>query len=1053
MNKKALILLLILTIPAYTFLIPTPKTATLNSIGTPQQENNIIIQSIDNRNNILTNGYQAPWQLKILWDSKHQGYWYSSKFSEMISDLENIYGANVTINNKLFNETDLTQYDLIVIPASSGNLTNEEILALRNYLENNGTLLLMGDRSAYYPEYLNATTLPYGIGWYNTTIYDDTNYDYKSYYPVVHVWKNNLVANYITGNNTGLEFKTSGCPIVVTGDNTTNKIYLIGIGDNDTYTDANISDGDIIYFAAVDLQNGGRIIASSGTSGFQDAYNYGNYGNNTYIALRIVGWLLSEGLEITEYTVPNELEINSEGYVTLTIRNNYEGTALNVKTAIEFDEGIEVLNGTQEYLIGNMTEGETVTIRWHVKAVSQTTVHVTLKVWSDNARGYSIATSFNTKGILMVETSLSHRYVLVPANVSFTVNVTNPEVSNTNTTANITVLAYYVEENLTETIYSEKNVTINAGDSYVFTVAIEVVNLTKATEVRLTVQVDSDALGSFSTMNNFYAFVRHVAIYYEHDVGYYTHSKFELFLGNISRYLDVFAMTDTLNSEILSFTDLIILPEPDHSMTAEELTLLKNWINNGGKIITIGDWYKYFNPETLNALTAEYGIIWNDGEIMDDVTNYNNKSYAPILSTFAKNPYGGYLGKNVESVIFHGSTYLILNESTAYPVVLGNPTSYAVDSNGKPVGVNGSNIIAFAVAEAPNGGLIIASGSTYVFRSDGSYISYYQHNKAFLMNILDLLFAGNFIFDTEPPTITFTTQGLKNFSCVPNQFALTWSATDNVEVSTINIYINGELITSLEGTATSYNFNLVDDGIYTIKVEAVDWLGYTDSFTIILIVDQAPPVITITSPSDGSTISSTSITLTWTVDDPAVPLVGHYAIYVDGTLVNNSIPGDATSYDLSGLEEGTHNITLVAFSCRTNSSASITVTVDLSGPTITFTPENGSEVSVPFTITANVSDPSGLDRYEISIDGSIVSSGTLSGTSTTITYTVEDLTPGSHTVTIKVYDSLGNYREVTFVITVSAPSGGLDPVVIGGAAIAIIAIIGIAFYFFRRGGA
>ncbi len=294
---------------------------------------------------------------------------------------------------------------------------------------------------------------------------------------------------------------------------------------------------------------------------------------------------------------------------------------------------------------------------------------------------------------------------------------------------------------------------------------------------------------------------------------------------------------------------------------------------------------------------------------------------------------------------------------------------------------------------------------------------------------------------------------MKNFSCVPNQFALTWSATDNVEVSTINIYINGELIASLEGTATSYNFNLVDDGIYTIKVEAVDWLGYTDSFTIILIVDQAPPVITITSPSDGSTISSTSITLTWTVDDPAVPLVGHYAIYVDGTLVNNSIPGDATSYDLSGLEEGTHNITLVAFSCRTNSSASITVTVDLSGPTITFTPENGSEVSVPFTITANVSDPSGLDRYEISIDGSIVSSGTLSGTSTTITYTVEDLTPGSHTVTIKVYDSLGNYREVTFVITVSAPSGGLDPVVIGGVAIAIIAIIGIAFYFFRRGGA
>ena len=1050
MNKKALILLALLLIPAYTFLQPTPNKNIhqfSNNLSINQTGNNgIITQSINMGQTIQTTGYTAPYVVNILWDNHLQTYYYSYRYDEIRADLEKIYGVNITINNDLFNNTDLSKYDIIVIPGGTKNMTNEEITAIKTYLQNNGTLLIMGDRSSYYPPYLNATTSSFGLAWYNATIYDDTNYQYRNYYPFVHVWTNTTVAKYITEGYSNLEVKSGGCPILIIGDNTTTKIYIVATGDNDTYTDAGPANGTAInFFVAVDIPNGGRIFASSGSNFLQDSYNYGDYGNATLIGPRIFGWLMAEGLEITNVSVPNDLEINSEGDITFTVKNNLDNTANNVKVSIEYTGGIEVLNSTQEVNIGNLTAGETKILKWHIRAINQSTVRVVLKVWSDNAKGFSKAEEFNTKGVLLLEAYTSKKYVKNPANVTLYVNITNPVSSNTNTTINVTITLPLGIKALSQANYT--NVTLNSGESFIFNVNLTTTeNITSGAQ-EIAIYVSSADLGAFADTVTFYAFLRDVAIFYQHDVYYYQYFRFESFLNNVSTYLDVFAMNDIINNEILSFTKLVILPEPDHPMETSELNLFKNYLDNGGYMIILGDWYNYFDPNTLNPLTSGYGIIWNDGEIMDDVNNYNNRSYAPILSTHAINPYGGYIMRNVESVIFHGSTYLTLNSSNAYPVLLGNPTSYAVDSNGNPVGINGTDIVAMAVAETANGGLIVASGSTYAFRSDGSYSSYYAHNKQFLLNILGLFFAGDFVFDTEAPTITLSST-LQNYSCVEQQFTLTWSASDNVEVSAINIYVNDELYDTLPSTATAYNFDLTD-GVYTIKVEAVDWVGYTDSASIILIVDSVPPTLTITNPTDGSTIASTSVTIEWAIDDPAVPLVGHYEIYLDGVLVNDSIPGDATSYVLTGLTEGTHNITIVVSSCLTTATASIEITVDISGPTINYAPENGSEVTVPFDISANFSDPSGLERYEILIDGSVVSSGSLSGTTATVSYTVEDLSDGTHTITIRVYDSLGNVSEETFVVTVTAPTGGIDPLVISGVAIAIIILLGILFYLYR----
>ena len=170
----------------------------------------------------------------------------------------------------------------------------------------------------------------------------------------------------------------------------------------------------------------------------------------------------------------------------------------------------------------------------------------------------------------------------------------------------------------------------------------------------------------------------------------------------------------------------------------------------------------------------------------------------------------------------------------------------------------------------------------------------------------------------------------------PGAYVTITNPSDGQEVSgiaTIEIYSNYNPTITIDGTAVgsglSYTWDTTQysDGSHTIRAAA---RGVTDSITVTVNNGgggNTPPVVTITNPNNGATVSDT---VTITVDATDVedgPLTSD--IYIDGSFITtaNSYSWDTTSYS-----DGSHTIYAEATdSGGLTDSDSIIVTVDNGG--------------------------------------------------------------------------------------------------------------------------
>ncbi|HYV14817.1 MAG TPA: Ig-like domain-containing protein [Conexibacter sp.] len=185
----------------------------------------------------------------------------------------------------------------------------------------------------------------------------------------------------------------------------------------------------------------------------------------------------------------------------------------------------------------------------------------------------------------------------------------------------------------------------------------------------------------------------------------------------------------------------------------------------------------------------------------------------------------------------------------------------------------------------------------------------------------------------------------------------------------------------------------------TIKTEAQE-LGQP--------ADTTAPSAALTAPSDGSAVQGTTTLTADASDDIGVTRVD---FLVDGTVVGS----DATapySYDWDASTAGasaTIAARVVDPSGNVTTSASRTVTVnhpDLTGPTVTLTaPDDGASVEHTVTLSADASDPSGVDHVDFLVDGSVV------GTDATAPYSFDwdsSSAGASASIAARAVDALGN---------------------------------------------
>jgi hypothetical protein len=188
-------------------------------------------------------------------------------------------------------------------------------------------------------------------------------------------------------------------------------------------------------------------------------------------------------------------------------------------------------------------------------------------------------------------------------------------------------------------------------------------------------------------------------------------------------------------------------------------------------------------------------------------------------------------------------------------------------------------------------------------------------------------------------------------------------------------------------------------------------------------VDTTPPKVSITSPSNGSTVSGNVLVRVEASDETAVAKV---EIYRDGGLLATITQQPYEfSWDTGNEQNGVHRLQAKAYDKANNVGASsiIEVTVsnsvgDTKPPTVRITsPSNGARVSGYVAISVYASDESGISRVEFYIDDRL----RLIDYSSPYSYYWNSGTVvnGYHTIKAIAYDKNGNRAEASITVNVS----------------------------------
>ncbi len=189
------------------------------------------------------------------------------------------------------------------------------------------------------------------------------------------------------------------------------------------------------------------------------------------------------------------------------------------------------------------------------------------------------------------------------------------------------------------------------------------------------------------------------------------------------------------------------------------------------------------------------------------------------------------------------------------------------------------------------------------------------------------------------------------------------------------------------------------------------------------VLASAAGTLTVTSPTEGAFLGSSN-TLTFNITGATLEVtVGVDITSVQGTIhrevkvrpdADGKAPGSIQLNFGQGSFEGAYTLTVTATEPgNTYNTVVINVTVDVTKPKFfNFNPLNGSYVKGPnVPIVVKVQDANVKD-YEVSVDGSVLATGTPDPDGSFIANWNTSLIPssgeGSHTINIKVTDKAGN---------------------------------------------
>jgi GH18 family chitinase len=323
------------------------------------------------------------------------------------------------------------------------------------------------------------------------------------------------------------------------------------------------------------------------------------------------------------------------------------------------------------------------------------------------------------------------------------------------------------------------------------------------------------------------------------------------------------------------------------------------------------------------------------------------------------------------------------------------------------------------------GGYIGADGKKIYFdtpRAAGEKIKYtknYGHQGVIIWEITgDVAFsnsnsllkaisdaAGN----NPPPAVSISSPTNNARFATGSNITISANATDNVSVTRVEFFYNSTRIGEDTSAPYSIVWNAAPNGSYVLTAKATDNQGAsTTSSGVNIVVGNAPPSATITSPADNSRFSTGStitINATATDSDGTISKVEFY----NGTTKLGEDLTSPYSWTISNAVNGSYSVTARAFdnlSAFSNSTA-VRFTVGNSAPTVSITsPANNAAFNAPATITiqASATDSDGSITKVEFYNGS-----TLLGTDTSSPYSFiwSGVPVGTYPISAKATDNLG----------------------------------------------
>ena len=233
------------------------------------------------------------------------------------------------------------------------------------------------------------------------------------------------------------------------------------------------------------------------------------------------------------------------------------------------------------------------------------------------------------------------------------------------------------------------------------------------------------------------------------------------------------------------------------------------------------------------------------------------------------------------------------------------------------------------------------------------------------------------------------------------------------------------------GNGASFSTTGLTVGTHVITASVTDGGGLPGSDNITVTINNTPPVVTITAPTDGTSVDfGTNLTFTGTANDTEEGDLSanlSWSSDLDGNI------GNGASFSTTGLTVGTHVITAsVTDGGGLPGSDNITVTINNTPPVVTITaPTDGTSVdfgtNLTFTGTANDTEEGDLSAnlsWSSDLDGNIGNGASFSTTG---------LTVGTHVITASVTDGGGlpgsdnitvTINNTPPVVTITAPTDG-----------------------------